>query len=251
MTRAALTLAGIEQRFGATVVLRGVDLSIAAGERHALIGPNGAGKSTLFDVIAGVRRPRKGRVLLDGIDVTGRPAHALAQRGLARSFQTTSVFERMTVLENLRCAVRCGSARSLGWRRYLAGSREVDRRAWQVLDALALSGFAGVPAGTLSYGDARALDLGIALASGATTLLVDEPTAGLNRDEARRAIALLRDASAGKTLVMIEHDMEAVFGLADRISVLVQGRIVATGTPDEIRADERVRAVYLGERPFS
>lgn len=251
MTREALTLAGIEQRFGATVVLRGVDLSIAAGERHALIGPNGAGKSTLFDVIAGARRPGKGRVLLDGIDVTGRPAHAIARRGLARSFQTTSVFERMSVLENLRCAVRCGSARSLGWRRHLAGFREVDRRAWQVLDALALSGFAGVPAGALSYGDARALDLGIALASGATTLLVDEPTAGLNRDEARRAIALLRDVSAGKTLVMIEHDMEAVFGLADRISVLVQGRIVATGTPDEIRADERVRAAYLGERPHS
>lgn len=251
MTRAALTLAGIEQRFGATVVLRGVDLSIEAGERHALIGPNGAGKSTLFDVIAGVRRPTKGRVSLAGIDVTGRPAHWVARQGLARSFQTTSVFERMSVLENLRCAVRCGGARSLGWRRHLAGSREVDLRARQVLDALALTGFADVPAGALSYGDARALDLGIALASGATTLLVDEPTAGLNRDEARRAMALLRDVSAGKTLVMIEHDMQAVFGLADRISVLVQGRIVATGTPDEIRADERVRAAYLGERPLS
>jgi branched-chain amino acid transport system ATP-binding protein len=161
------------------------------------------------------------------------------------------VFERMTVLENLRCAVRCGSARTLGWRRYLAGSREVDRRAWEVLDALALSGHADAPAAALSYGDARALDLGIALASGATTLLVDEPTAGLNREEARRAIALLRTASAGKTLLMIEHDMEAVFGLADRISVLVQGRIVASGTPDEIRADARVRAAYLGDRPLS
>jgi len=251
MMRAALALTGIEQRFGATEVLRGIDLSIEAGERHALIGPNGAGKSTLFDVIAGIRRPHRGRVVLDGTDITGRAAHAIARQGLARSFQTTSVFERMTVLENLRCAVRCGSARTLGWRRYLAGSREVDRRAWEVLDALALSGHADAPAAALSYGDARALDLGIALASGATTLLVDEPTAGLNREEARRAIALLRTASAGKTLLMIEHDMEAVLGLADRISVLVQGRIVATGTPDEIRADARVRAAYLGDRPLS
>lgn len=251
MSHPALMLTGIEQRFGAAAVLRGIDLSIEAGERHALIGPNGAGKSTLFDVIAGIRRPARGRVVLDGTDITGRPPHAIARRGLARSFQTTSVFERMSVLENLRCAVRCGTARSLGWRRYLAGSREVDRRAWEVLDALALSGNAQAPASALSYGDARALDLGIALASGATTLLVDEPTAGLNREEARRAMTLLRAVSAGRTLLMIEHDMEAVFGLAERISVLVQGRIVATGTPDEIRADPAVRAAYLGDRPAS
>ena len=251
MSHPALMLTGIEQRFGAAAVLRGIDLSIEAGERHALIGPNGAGKSTLFDVIAGTRRPARGRVVLDGTDITGRPPHAIARRGLARSFQTTSVFERMSVLENLRCAVRCGTARSLGWRRYLAGSREVDRRAWEVLDALALSGNAQAPASALSYGDARALDLGIALASGATTLLVDEPTAGLNREEARRAMTLLRAVSAGRTLLMIEHDMEAVFGLAERISVLVQGRIVATGTPDEIRADPAVRAAYLGDRPAS
>jgi branched-chain amino acid transport system ATP-binding protein len=251
MSRAALTLVGIEQRFGTTEILRGIDLSIEVGERHALIGPNGAGKSTLFDVIAGTRPPYRGRVVFDGTDITGRPSHAIARRGLARSFQTTTVFERMSVLENLRCAVRCGSLRGLGWRRYFVGSREVDRRAWEVLDALALGGHAHAPAAALSYGDARSLDLGIALASGATTLLVDEPTAGLNREEARRAIALLRTVSAGKTLVMIEHDMEAVFGLADRISVLVQGRIVASGTPDEIRADDRVRAAYLGDRPLS
>lgn len=251
MNRATLTLVGIELRFGSNEVLRGIDLSIVAGERHALIGPNGAGKSTLFDVITGIRRPDRGRVVLDGIEITGRAVHAIARRGLARSFQTTSVFERMSVLENLRCAVRCGGARSLGWRRYFAGSGEVDRRAWEVLDALGLGGNAHMAAAALSYGDARALDLGIALASGATTLLVDEPTAGLNRQEARRAMALLRAVSAGRTLLMIEHDMEVVFGLADRISVLVQGRIVATGTPDEIRADARVRAAYLGDRPLS
>ncbi|GLU32614.1 ABC transporter ATP-binding protein [Trinickia caryophylli] len=247
MRQAALTLTGVEQRFGATCVLAGVDLSIEAGERHALIGPNGAGKSTLFDVIGGVVRPSRGRVFVGGIDVTGRPPHAIARMGLARSFQTTSIFARMTVLENLRCAVRCGSARPRGWRRFVGAAREVDARAWQLLDALALAEAAERLAGTLSYGEQRALDLGIAVASGAATLLVDEPTAGMNRDEARRAVALLRRVSEGKALLMIEHDMEAVFGLADRVSVLVQGRIVATGTPDAIRADARVRAAYLGE----
>lgn len=247
MRQAALTLSGIEQRFGATRVLAGVDLSIEAGERHALIGPNGAGKSTLFDVIGGVVRPSSGRVLVGGIDVTGRPPHVIARMGLARSFQTTSVFARMTVLENLRCAVRCGSARLHGWRRFVGAAREVDARARELLDALGLAEAAERPAGTLSYGEQRALDLGIAVAGGATTLLVDEPTAGMNRDEARRAVALLRRVSEGKALLMIEHDMEAVFGLAERVSVLVQGRIVATGTPEAIRADARVRAAYLGE----
>lgn len=247
----ALALRGIEQRFGATRVLAGVDLSIEAGERHALIGPNGAGKSTLFNVIAGALRPSAGRVVLDGIDVTGRAPYAIGRMGLARSFQTTNVFARLSVLDNLRCATLCGSARPGGWRRWWLGSREADARARHMLEALGLAGVAQALAGTLSYAEQRALDLAIALASGARTLLVDEPTAGMNRGEARRAVALLRKASEGKTLVMIEHDMDAVFGLADRISVLVQGRIIATGTPAEIRADAAVRAAYLGEASAS
>lgn len=252
----ALSLEGIARRFGPTRVLNGVDLSVAAGERHALIGPNGAGKSTLFDVVDGVLRPDAGTVRLDGVDVTGRSPHALARAGLGRSFQATRVFARLTVLENLRCALWCGAlaARSgvaarqpfstwaLWWRR----SRELDERARRLLAELELDEAAHTRAGTLEYGAQRRLDLGIALASGARVLLLDEPTAGMNREEAAHTIRWLRGVTAGKTLLVIEHDMDAVFALADRVSVLVQGRIVATGAPAEIAANERVREAYLG-----
>jgi branched-chain amino acid transport system ATP-binding protein len=255
----ALCLEGVAKRFGASAILNGVDLSVAAGERHALIGPNGAGKSTLFNVIGGALRPDAGTVRLAGVDVTGRSPHRLARAGLGRSFQTTRVFARLTVLDNLRCAVWCGvrcergsggPLRALshwmhGWRR----AREIEERARALLADFDLGQLAERPAGMLEYGAQRRLDLGIAYASGAGTLLLDEPTAGMNRDEAARTVAWLRKVSAGKTLLVIEHDMDAVFALADRVSVLVQGRIIATGTPDEIRADERVRDAYLGVGP--
>jgi branched-chain amino acid transport system ATP-binding protein len=252
----ALRLYGIARRFGATRVLNGVDLSVAAGERHALIGPNGAGKSTLFNVIGGTLRPDAGRIWLGGVDVTGRRPDVLARAGLGRSFQTTRVFARQTVWENVRCALWCGDvairaregglARFSNLARWWRPSREIDARTWAVLVDLNLEQAAHTPAGTLEYGAQRRLDLGIALASGARTLLLDEPTAGMNRDEAARMIAWLRGASAGKTVLVIEHDMDAVQALADRVSVLVRGRIVATGTPAEIRADARVRDAYLG-----
>lgn len=242
----ALQLCGIEKRFGATPVLRGVDLTVHAGERHALIGPNGAGKSTLFSLIAGERRASAGSIELMGADTTRLSCAALARRGLARSFQTTSVFARLSVLDNVRCAVL---ASRRGWGGCVDrwfGSRHVDARAAEVLDAIGLAALAQQAAGMLSYAEQRALDLGLALAGGAHTLLLDEPTAGMNRAESARAIELIRSVTAGKTLLIIEHDMDAVFGLADRVSVLVQGRVIATGTPDAIRADAAVRAAYLG-----
>jgi branched-chain amino acid transport system ATP-binding protein len=245
---AAITLRGITVRFGATRVLDGVDLSVEGGERHALIGPNGAGKSTLFRVIAGDLRPDAGRVYLDGVDVTGRAPHRVSRHGLARSFQSTQAFGGLSVRDNLRCAA--WAVRGASWRSWLPRARAsepVETRVAELLHALGLAAVAGRAAGTLGYAQQRALDLGIALASGARTLLVDEPTAGMDRDEARGAIALLAQASEGHTLLMIEHDMEAVFGLADRISVLVRGAIVATGTPAAIRSDPLVRAAYLGE----
>ncbi len=255
----ALRLEGIARRFGATQVLSGVDLSVVSGERHALIGPNGAGKSTLFNIVGGALRPHAGSVWLDGTDATGRSPHVLARAGLGRSFQTTRVFSRLTVVENLRCALWCGVvaanegpralARLSKWAHWWRHSREIEDRVWRVLADLDLAHAARTPAGTLEYGAQRRLDLGIAFASGARTLLLDEPTAGMNRDEAARTIDWLRHASAGKTLVMIEHDMDAVFALADRVSVLVQGRVIATGTPAEIRVDERVRQAYLGAPP--
>lgn len=256
----ALRLERIAHRFGATHVLNGVDLSVMSGERHALIGPNGAGKSTLFNIIGGALRAEAGSVWLDGIDVTGRSPSALARAGLGRSFQTTRVFSRLSVLENIRCALWCGLvaarkgerssfAPGANWVRWWRRSRAIEERAWQVLSDLDLEHAARTSAGALEYGAQRRLDLGIAWASGASTLLLDEPTAGMNRDEAARIIAWLRGASVGKTLLVIEHDMDAVFALADRVSVLVSGRIIATGTPAEIRADARVREAYLGAPP--
>jgi branched-chain amino acid transport system ATP-binding protein len=242
----ALQLRGIEKRFGATAVLRGVDLAVRAGERHALIGPNGAGKSTLFSLIAGERRASAGRIELMGADTTRLSCAALARRGLARSFQSTSVFARLSVLDNLRCAVLASRRGWSGCVDRWFGSRHVDARAVDVLEAIGLAELAQQPAGMLSYAEQRALDLGLALAGGAHTLLLDEPTAGMNRAESVRAIELIRSVTVGKTLLIVEHDMEAVFGLAERVSVLVHGRVIATGTPDEIRADAAVRDAYLG-----
>jgi branched-chain amino acid transport system ATP-binding protein len=244
---AALALFGIEKRFGATQILRGVDLTVEAGERHALIGPNGAGKSTLFNLISGMARASAGRVELNGIDISRFAPAAISRLGLARSFQTTSVFGRLTVFDNLRCAVLAANGADIRWWHRWTGSRAIDARAARVLDAVGLSLRQHAQAGTLSYAEQRALDLGLALAGGAHTLLLDEPTAGMNRAEAARAIDLIRETTEGRTLLMIEHDMDAVFSLADRVSVLVQGRVIATGTPSSIRADERVRAAYLGE----
>ncbi|MEX3852612.1 ABC transporter ATP-binding protein [Paraburkholderia sp. BR10923] len=244
----ALALYGIEKRFGATPILRGVDLAIEPGERHALIGPNGAGKSTLFNLIGGGARPSAGRIHLFGADITRLAPAAIARRGLARSFQSTSVFARLSVFDNLRCAAQLAERDRTRWWQRLSGAAAIDARAAAVLDAVGLGPRRDVAAGTLSYAEQRALDLGIALAGGAHTLLLDEPTAGMNRAEAARAIELIRDTTAGRTLLMVEHDMDAVFAIADRISVLVQGRIIASGSPPAIRADAAVRAAYLGER---
>ena len=245
----ALALYGIEKRFGATQILRGVNLSLEPGERHALIGPNGAGKSTLFSLIAGAMRADAGRIALYGADITRLAPAAISRRGIARSFQTTSVFAGLTVFDNLRCAAQIAErGRGLARLRYhWSASRAADQRAAQVLEAVGLIARADAQAGTLSYAEQRALDLGLALASGAHMLLLDEPTAGMNRWEAARALELIRATTQGRTLLMIEHDMDAVFSVADRISVLVQGRVIATGTPAAIRADAAVRAAYLGE----
>jgi branched-chain amino acid transport system ATP-binding protein len=242
---AALELHRIGKRFGATEILRGVDLSVERGERHALIGPNGAGKSTLFDLVSGRTRASGGRVVLNGIDISNLPPHAIARHGLARSFQSTSVFAGLSVFDNLRCAV-LGAPSARVRDRWLR-SRTIDRRVDLMLDSIALANRRDDPAASLSYAEQRALDLGIALATDASTLLLDEPTAGMNRAESARALALIRATTEGRTLLIVEHDMEAVFALADRISVLVRGRVIATGTPAQIRANAQVREAYLGD----
>ncbi len=243
--RNALELRGITQRFGATEVLRGVDLDVRRGERHALIGPNGAGKSTLFDLIAGRIRPTSGQILLNGSDIAGLAPYRMSARGLARSFQLTSVFGGLSVMENIRCAV-IGSPECSFLDRWIR-SANVDSQAARVLESIGLSDRRHELASSLSYAEQRALDLGIALATRAQVLLLDEPTAGMNRQEAERALSLIRATTEGKTLLIVEHDMQAAFALADRISVLMQGRVIATGTVSEIRANARVREAYLGE----
>ncbi|KVT90560.1 ABC transporter ATP-binding protein [Burkholderia ubonensis] len=247
MNGAALALHGITQRFGAQTVLDGVELAVAAGERHALIGPNGAGKSTLFNVIAGVVRPTRGRVVLHGVELRGRGPVAASRLGIGRSFQQTSAFARLTVFDNLRCAALHAPAERRRWWNRLRESASVDRTAAQVLRDIGLAAHRDTPAAALGYAEQRALDLGIALASGARTLLLDEPTAGMNRAQAARMIELIRATTQGRTVLMIEHDMDTVFGFAERITVLVRGAVVATGAPEAIRADPAVRAAYLGD----
>ncbi|CAH2799203.1 MAG: ABC transporter, ATP-binding protein 1 (cluster 4, leucine/isoleucine/valine/benzoate) [uncultured Caballeronia sp.] len=221
----------ITKRFGATQILRGVDLSIREGERHALIGPNGAGKSTLFDLIAGRTQPTSGRIALNGVDVTEMSAHRLRRKCLAR----TSVFTGLTVRDNIRCAVLGSHAAT--WKDRWFRSSVIDEEAHRVITAIGFADHSDALATSLSYAELRALDLGLALATGASVLLLDEPTAGMNHAEAARVLALIRETTQAKTLLIVEHDMEAVFALANRISVLVQGRVIATGTPAEIAAN--------------
>lgn len=241
-----LEVRGIAKPFGRSEVLRGVDLSLWRGERLALIGPNGAGKSTLFDIISGRLRPSAGRVMLNGVRIDGRSPQRIARLGLARSFQASRLFGRLSVHDNLRAAAMWSSG--AGYRIFgaTAAQRRADAVAAHWLARLGLQACGGQPAAQLAYADQRLLDIGLALASGAELLLLDEPTAGMSRSESERCVALLRDASAGRTLLVVEHDMGVVFELAQRIAVLERGKLLAVGTPAAVRADARVQAAYLG-----
>ena len=240
----ALEFRGIGRRFGDTEVLRDVNLSIARGERHALIGPNGAGKSTLFNLASGTLHPGSGRILLGCADITGLAPFEISRHGLARSHQVTSLFANLSVLDNIRCAVLGARSDRYAFWRPLEGQHGVRRRAEAVADAVGLLAQIDRSAGELPYAAQRALEIGVALAGDASVILLDEPTAGMNQGESRAMVDLIRRTTQGKTLLLVEHDMDVVFGLADRVSVLAEGRIIATGTPDEIRADPAVRDAY-------
>ena len=246
MSAPALELQGVRKRFGRTEVIRGVDLAVARGERHAIIGPNGAGKSTLFNLASGRFPVSDGRILLNGADVTRLRPHQINRRGLSRSFQVTNIFPNLSVFENLRCA----SLWSLGYRyafwRALSALADARSRAEEVMERIGLAQRRDTLAGVLSYAEQRALEIGITIAGGAEVILLDEPTAGMNRSETAAAVALIRKVTEGKTLVMVEHDMGVVFDLADRVSVLVYGEIIASGAPAAIRANAKVQEAYLG-----
>jgi branched-chain amino acid transport system ATP-binding protein len=246
MSAPALQLQHLTKRFGDSEIIRGISLDVAAGERHAIIGPNGAGKSTLFNLISGRFSPTRGRVLLDGADITGKRPFEINRLGLSRSFQITNLFHRLTAYENLRCAV----LGSLGYRysfwHRLDGLDDVDQRAEEILHRIGLKHRCRTLAGLLTYAEQRALEIGITIAGGARVILLDEPTAGMSRAETASAVALIREVTQGRTLLMVEHDMRVVFGLADRISVIVAGEIIASGSPAQIRSNAQVKTAYLG-----
>jgi branched-chain amino acid transport system ATP-binding protein len=246
-----LTLNNISKSFGQTEIIRGVDLAIENGEKHAIIGPNGAGKSTLFHLISGLHTVTGGCIKFKDQEIQNRPPFEINRLGLARSFQVTNIFHRMSVFENVRCALLWSKGFRYSFWHLLGRQGELNDAAMHVLEEIGLSDRAQYPAGELAYAAQRALELGIAIASGADLIMLDEPVAGMSISEAQSAVELIRKVTSGKTLIMVEHDMSIVFDIADRISVLVYGEIIATDVPEKIRANPRVQEAYLGEVPSS
>jgi branched-chain amino acid transport system ATP-binding protein len=244
---AALTLSGVRKSFGKTEIIRGVDLEIPVGERHALIGPNGAGKSTLFHLISARLAVSSGTIALKGQSITGLPPYRINRMGLSRSFQITNIFPRLSVFENIRCATLYALGYRYSFWHRLSRLRDAADRASDIMNQIGLRYRRDTLAANLTYAEQRALEIGITVASGADVILLDEPTAGMSRSESQQAVALIRRMTEGKTLVMVEHDMGVVFDLADRISVLVYGQIIATDKPTAIRGNPAVQEAYLGK----
>jgi branched-chain amino acid transport system ATP-binding protein len=246
MSDVALSLRNVTKAFGPTAIIRGVNLDIATGERHAIIGPNGAGKTTLFNLISGRFPVSSGEIWLNGARVDQLPPHRINRMGLSRSFQITSIFHRLSVFENLRCALLWSMGHHYSFWTPLWRQRELTERTNLMLEGLNLAPRRDTAAGLLSYADQRALEIGMTIAGGASVILLDEPTAGMSNTETDSAVELIRRVSTGKTLVMVEHDMKVVFDLADVITVLVYGQIIASGTPQAVRANPAVQEAYLG-----
>jgi branched-chain amino acid transport system ATP-binding protein len=242
-----LQIEGLTKNFGGLRITDEVTLDVRAGELHAIIGPNGAGKTTLINQICGTLRPDAGRIVFCGEDITRLPVERRARRGLARSFQITSILPGFSVMENVALAVQARSGSSFRFFGRAAGEQRLNVQALAALRQMDLAHRAAVPAGELSHGEKRTLEMAIALAMEPKLLLLDEPMAGTGHDESERLVAALRGLKGRFPMVLVEHDMHAVFALADRITVLIYGRILASGTPDEVRADPLVVAAYLGE----
>ena len=245
-TAPALELTDLRKNFGKTEIIRGANLSVKSGERVAVIGPNGAGKSTLFNLISGRLAPTRGSVELHGQRIDGKKPYEINRMGLSRSFQITNIFPKLSVFENLRCGVLW----SLGYRytllRFLSRMHDANERTEQLLVQVGLASKRDVLAVNLTYAEQRALEIGVTIAGGASVILLDEPTAGMSKTETTRFIALIREVTVGRTLLTVEHDMGVVFGLADRIAVVVYGEVIAFDTPEAVRANQRVQEAYLG-----
>lgn len=242
-----LDLQEIYKDFEGLQVLFDVNLGVQEGERHAIIGPNGAGKSTLFNLITGKYHPSRGRIFLKGEAITGANPFKLNRMGMARSFQITNIFRTMTVFENVRNAILSKNKIRYNMFSRLSRMDEINRQTEKVLHEIGLLQRKDDIAGELSYGQQRALEIGLTIATNPELILLDEPTAGMSSEETREAVKLIQRVTEGKTLIIVEHDMEVVFSIADRISVLYYGKILASGLPGEIRNDQRVKDAYLGE----
>jgi branched-chain amino acid transport system ATP-binding protein len=247
MSEPMLQIDRLAKRFGGIVATDDVILNVAPGELHAIIGPNGAGKTTLIAQLSGQLSPDSGRIRFNGRDITGLPMHKRSARGLARSFQITSLFLDLSVLDNVALAVQAHAGHSFHFWRDARKERDLREPARAALERVGLIDRADRPAAALSHGEHRLLELAMALAGNPRMLLLDEPMAGLGPEESARMVEMLRALKKEFTILLVEHDMEAVFALADRISVLVYGRVIAFGTPDDIRANDQVREAYLGD----
>jgi branched-chain amino acid transport system ATP-binding protein len=241
----ALELIGLRKSFGPTEIIRGVDLQIQKGELHAIIGPNGAGKSTLYNLISGMYKVSDGSIILNGNEITDKEPYEINRLGLSRSFQVSNIFPKMSVFENVRNGLLYHSGCKYAFWRFVNRRRDVTERTDEILQNIGLENKHDVPVMLLPYADQRALEIGITIAGGANVILLDEPTSGMSRSETDRAVELIRSISKDKTVVVVEHDMGVVFDLAQRISVLVYGEILASDTPENIRCNQNVQEAYL------
>ena len=245
-TTYALELKDLRKSFGKTEIIRGINIGIPAGERLGIIGPNGAGKSTLFNLISGRFEPSSGDVLLHGQRLNGKKPFEINRMGLSRSFQITNIFPKLSVFENLRCGVLWSLGYKYTFLKFLADLTDANDRASELMQMVKLEKKRDVLAMNLTYAEQRALEIGITIAGGASVILLDEPTAGMSKSETSRFIKLIKDVTVGKTLLTVEHDMGVVFGLADKIAVVVYGELLAYDVPEAVRANQRVQEAYLG-----
>ena len=242
-----LELKNVRKQFGPTEIIRGVNLNIKKGEIHSLIGPNGAGKSTLYNLISGVYKLSSGTIKFNNKNIENLPSYEIFRLGLSRSFQITNIFPKMSVFENVRCGLLWNMNYKYSTFKILDYNQDLNDKTNTILEQISLSNFSKEPAGLLSYADQRALEIGITIAGGAETILLDEPTAGMSKSETERATNLIRSIAKNRTVLIVEHDMAVVFDLSDTISVLVYGEVICSDKPENVKTNKAVKEAYLGD----
>jgi len=242
-----LELKNVKKQFGPTEIIRGVNLNVKKGEIHSLIGPNGAGKSTLYNLISGVYELTSGSIKFNNKNIENLPSYEIFRLGLSRSFQITNIFPKMSVFENVRCGLLWNMNYKYSILKILDNNQDLNDQTNAILEQISLSNYSKEPAGLLSYADQRALEIGITIAGGAETILLDEPTAGMSKSETKRATNLIRNIAKNRTVLIVEHDMGVVFDLSDTISVLVYGEVICSDKPENVKTNKAVKEAYLGD----